>query len=286
MEKANERRNEQRLRYRWPVRFTMEGENLPFQGQIVDISSKGIAFLCHADQCSFDSQQQLKTSFAVPRFDSGDFFDTVLFERTGYVRRIDKPSSQVYRIALQFASPLFFKPGEQGINEADIQQRLDSKNLSVIKAEETAKAYNEALTKAENQLRLFAQAKVKIEEKLKAEIEDRSRTEARLRAEAEDKIRSYAENAARFEAKLQVRENELKKTAATAQKAEERAKSLEEQLAGLIEQANTEVDRIKDQAAEMLKQIKAKYKDGADQSVKKDLMQKFDDFISDRNKIF
>lgn len=286
MEKANEQRNEHRLNYRWPVRFSIEGEKQSFQGQIADISSEGIAFLCHADQCGFDSKQQLKASFGVPHFGGGEAFDTVLFERTGHVCRIDKPSSQVYRIALQFACPLFFKPGEQGINQADMQQRLDSKNFSIIKSEETARAFNEALTKAQNQLRIYAQAKAKIEEKLKAEIEERSRTEAELKIQAEEKIRSYAENAARFEAKLQVRENEIIRINAIAEKSERKIKSLEEQLAKIKDQANREINRIKDDAAAMVNQIKSKFKNESDQSARMDLLQKFDKFISDKNKIF
>jgi hypothetical protein len=286
MEKADERRTEHRLKYRWPVRFFTDSQNYSFNGQIVDISSRGMAFLSHADQSNFDSGQELKASFGVPHFGINDSFDTILFERVGHICRIDKPSSQVYRIAIQFASPLFFKPGEQGIDEVDIEQRLDTRNFSVIKAEETARAYNEALTKAEKQLRLYAQAKAKIEEKLKAEIEDRVRYEAKIRSEVEDKIRSYEEDKARFKAQLQTKEQELNKLSEIAQKSEKRAKALEEQLQKLKEQTSTEINRIKNEAAELLEQIKVKYKNSSAQSEKIALLKKFDKFISDKNKIF
>ena len=286
MEKADERRTEKRLLYRWPVKFIADDENLSSNGQIVDISSEGMAFLCHADRGGFNEGQKLKTNFGVPYFDGSEFFDTVLFERTGFVRRIDKPSSEVYRIALQFAVPLFFKPGEQNINEAELRLRLDAKNLSVIKAEESARAYNEALTKAEKQLRLYAQAKAKTEEKLKAEIEDRYRAEAKLRAEAEEKIRSYAENAARLEEKLHAREKEISKITANAEKTGKKVKSLEEQLTKVKEQADREIERIKSEAAETINQKIAGLNNDLKQSTKKELLKKVDSFISDRNKIF
>ncbi len=286
MEKARERRVEHRLQYRWPVRFITDGDSLPFQGQIVDISSEGMAFLCHSDQSRFDTGKQLKAVFGVPHFGSDELFDTILFERIGHVRRIDKPSSQVYRVAIQFASPLFFRPGEQGIDEIDIQQRLDTKNFSIIKAEETARAYDEALTKAQKQLRLHAQAKAKIEEKLKTEIEDRSRAQARLRAEAEEKIRHFAENTARLEEKLHAKEKEIAKFTAITEKTEKKIKSLEEQLVKVKEQAYKEITRIRTETADAIKHIKAKSKNESQQSPKKDLLKKVDDFISDRNKIF
>ncbi len=286
MEKADERRIERRLQYRWPVRFNVNRAKHFFNGQIVDVSSKGIAFLCHADQTSFDSEQEIKASFGVPHFGIDDSFDTILFERTGHVCRIDKPSSQVYRIAMQFASPLFFKPGEQGINEFDARQRLDAKNFSVIKAEETARVYNEALAKAQKQLTQYAQAKAKIEEQLKAEIEDRTRYEAKIRIELEEKIRPYKEDIARFETKLQAKEKEIAELAETVDKSQKRAESLNEQIETLKQQSELEINQIKKEASEFIEQIKVKFKNNALQSEKNALLKKFDKFISDRHKIF
>jgi hypothetical protein len=286
METAGERRAENRLKYRWPVRFFRDGQNQPFQGQIVDISSEGLAFLCHADQGNFDTGEPLKTSFGVPYFVCSDFFDTVLFERTGYVHRIDKPSSQVYRVALQFSCPLFFKPGQQQINEADLQMKLEEKNLSVIKAEESARAYDEALMNAQKQLRLYAQAKVKAEEKLKTEIEDRSRAEARLRADAEQKILLYVEKTARLEEKLKTKEKELSRISKIAEKSEKKAKSLDEQLSRIREQANVEIARIRRETEATISRIRENPKNKRIQSAKRDLLKKVDEIISDRSKIF
>ncbi len=286
MGKAVERRTEHRLQYRWPVRFSTNRTNHFFNGQIVDVSSKGIAFLCHADQSSFDSGQEIKASFGVPHFEFEDSFDTILFERTGHVCRIDKPSSQVYRIVMQFASPLFFRPGEQGINEFEARQRLETKNFSVIKAEETARAYNEALAKAQKQLTHYAQAKAKIEEQLKAEIENRARYETRIQIEIEEKIRPYQENIARFETKLQAKENELQELSDIAKKSKEKINFLEEQLENIKERTEQEINRIKNESVELVDQIKTKFKNNAPQSEKNALLKKFDKFISDRNKIF
>ena len=286
MEKAHERRIEHRLQYRWPVRFNIDGANHSFNGQVFDVSSKGISFLCHADQSNFNSGQKLKASFGVPHFGVDNSFDTILFDRTGYVCRVDKPSSQVYRIAMQFAAPLFFKPGEQGVNEFDIQQRLNVKNFSVIKSEETARAYNEALAKAQKQLTLYAQAKAQIEEQLKAEIEGRARYETKLKIETDEKIRIYEQEFARFEAKLESKENELVQLSKIAELSEKRAQSLEEQLKSIKEQSEMAIDRIRSEAAELVEQIKIKFQDNATTTEKKFFLKKFDKFISDRNKIF
>lgn len=285
MEKADERRAERRLKYRWPVRFFRDGQNQPFQGQIVDVSSEGLAFLCHADQCAFETGEQLKTSFGVPHFDGSDFFDTVLFERTGNVRRIDKPSGRVYRIAMQFACPLFFKPGLQQIEEADLEQRLEAKNLSVIKAEESARAYDEALANAQKQLRLYAQAKARAQEKLKAEIEDRSRAEAKLRADGEDRILLYVEKTARLEEKLKAREKELKRVSRIAEESEKKAKSLEQELLRIRQQAEKEISRTME-ADNTPVETTEKPNNKTAPFAKKDLLKKVDEIISDRNKIF
>ena len=103
MEKANEQRTEQRLQYRWPVRFSNLNNNEPYQGQIVDLSSKAMSFLCHIDQNHFETGDSIKINFGVPFFRNTENFDTILFERIGKVNRIDKPGSKVYRIG---AAPL------------------------------------------------------------------------------------------------------------------------------------------------------------------------------------
>ena len=135
MEKVEERRAEQRLRYRWPVRFTTDVKGKPFQGRIVDVSSGGMALLCRADENCPHPDQPVRTNFGVPHFGLEESFDTVFFKRIGRVCRVDNLSSSVRRVAIRFAEPLFFKPGEQNISESDAQQRLEAKSKSIVEVE-------------------------------------------------------------------------------------------------------------------------------------------------------
>ena len=192
MEKAHERRSEQRLRYRWPVRFAPEGKNKHFQDQIFDISSRGMAFLCHAGQNCPKPGQLLNTNFSVPHFEQETSFDTVLFERSGCVCRVDKPSSKVHLVAVNFSQPLFFKPGEQGISDSAAQQRLEAKNISITKTGEKTEIYSKALIDAEKI--------VKAETKARVKAETLAKKETRLRLEAENKLRQYEEEIDRLKA--------------------------------------------------------------------------------------
>jgi hypothetical protein len=46
------------------------------------------------------------------------------FVRTGHICRVDEVNRFVRRVAIQFAEPLPFKPGEQAGSEADIRERI------------------------------------------------------------------------------------------------------------------------------------------------------------------
>jgi hypothetical protein len=48
----------------------------------------------------------------------------VSFTRIGRVCRVDEINANVRRIAVQFAEPLPFKPGEQTDSEIDTRERL------------------------------------------------------------------------------------------------------------------------------------------------------------------
>ena len=124
MDKNKERRAEHRLRYHWPVWFTEEFNEAFSQGQMVDISSRGAAFTCHADEdCPYPGQD-ITARFSVPRFGPGDCFDMASFIRSGRICQVNNVSSFLRRVAVQFAEPLPFKPGEQADSESDAQQRL------------------------------------------------------------------------------------------------------------------------------------------------------------------
>ena len=124
MTEQTERRTEQRLRYHWPVWFAEDFNEALSQGQMVDISSSGAALTCHADEnCPYPGQQ-VTTRFSIPCFGPGDGFDMANFTRSGRICRVDEVNRFVRRVALQFAEPLPFRPGEQTGSESDAEQRL------------------------------------------------------------------------------------------------------------------------------------------------------------------
>ena len=124
MDTYSERREEQRLRYHWPVWFAEDFNETLSQGQMVDVSSAGAAFTCHADEnCPYPGQK-ITTRFSVPRFGSDDSFDMASFTRIGRICRVDNVNRFLRRIAVQFAEPLPFKPSEQADSDSDAQQRL------------------------------------------------------------------------------------------------------------------------------------------------------------------
>ena len=282
MENSIEKRSEKRLNYRWPVRFTIDENDYTIPGQIFDLSSGGMSFLCHANQNCPIMGQSLTTHFGVPHFDMTDSFDPVFFDRTGHVCRVDKLSDYIHRVAVQFSQPLFFKPGEQNISASEIQQRLEAKTLSIVKSEEKAKAYDQALTLAENKLRSCAETKAKLEAKLKAEIAEKARIETNLRIHFEDKIRTYAETATKEKEKAKAEAKARTKAEAMTQKeiklkikAEKKAKSYEE-----------EIKKIKAETTEIVSKVKKELENKGKKPSKEILLNKIDKFISDRNKIF
>ena len=134
MGKVNEQRVERRLRYRWPVRFAKNANEKALSGQMFDLSSKGLAFLFYADRSCPCPGQSIAIEFRVPYFNTRDSFDMVFFKRISRICRIDNLSSQVNRVAVQFAEPLFFKPGEQSISDSKAEQLLEAKTQMIVKA--------------------------------------------------------------------------------------------------------------------------------------------------------
>ena len=113
MGEKNERRNEKRLRYYWPIWFAEDYNEALSQGQMVDLSSRGAAFTCYADDACPHLGQQITARFSVPCYGPDDSFDMANFTRSANICRIDDVNSFSRRIAVQFAEPLPFKPGEQ-----------------------------------------------------------------------------------------------------------------------------------------------------------------------------
>ena len=93
---------------------------------MVDVSSGGAAFNCHADEeCPYPGQR-MTARFSVPCFGSDESFDMASFTRFGRVCRVDDVSNFVRRVAVQFAEPLSFKPGEQAESESKTQEMLSA----------------------------------------------------------------------------------------------------------------------------------------------------------------
>ena len=271
MDIAVNQRQEQRLCYRWPVSFARSVKEKPSPGQIFDVSSWNLSFLCHADKKCPRPEQLITVDFGVPYFDSADSFDTVFFNRIGRVSRVDKLTDLVNRVVVRFARPLFFKPGEQNISESDALQRLEAKAQSISKAEEEARLYSEALTKAEEKTTSYEQAKAKAEKKLKDEIKARYKAEAKLRDETEEKIAAYAEAKERAEEKAKI---QALATAKARAKAESEAKArieaesrAEAEIQARIEaqkQAKFDIEEIVKAHAEELIRIEERIKSYAE----------------------
>ena len=141
MSDANERRREKRLRYNWPVWFAEDFTDILSQGQMVDISSKGAAFTCYADNCP-QSGEHITARFSVPRFDHDDSFDLESFIRDGHICRVDDLSPFVRRVAIQFAEPLPFKPGQ--VTDSEALNTTDTINMQSADSRTDELARNEA----------------------------------------------------------------------------------------------------------------------------------------------
>lgn len=275
--------------YRWHARFALSPKQEPLWGQMVDVSSTGMALLYHNDKSCPGPDQLITTSFGVPYFDAGDSFDTVFFNRTGHVCRVDNLTSKVNRIAIQFAEPLFFKPGHQDISDSDAKQRLEAKARLIASsktkterkanAEEIPPLYSESLAGAEERIRAYAEAKVRAEEKAKAETrarvkaEAKARTEVKLRTKAEKKAEAEAQKRTRIEAEL------LKKAGLHA-----------EQLAKIKADAAREIARIKAESKAGTHKKKTAKKRNQTSKTRPSgegiLMDRVDKFITSRNRIF
>ncbi len=126
MDEHNDRRREQRLRYYWPIWFAEDINRSLSQGQMVDICSQAAAFTCYAHEgCPYPGQH-ITARFSVPRYGPDDSFDMANFTRSGHVCRVDNVNSFLRRVAVQFAEPLPFKPGEQNSSESEVEQTLET----------------------------------------------------------------------------------------------------------------------------------------------------------------
>lgn len=119
MDENIERRAEKRLRYYWPIWFAENFDEALCQGQMVDISSRGAAFTCYADDSCPYPGQHITARFSVPRYGPDGSFDMEGFTCSGNVCRVQDVNHYLRRIAVQFAEHLPFKPGEQDHQQAE-----------------------------------------------------------------------------------------------------------------------------------------------------------------------
>jgi hypothetical protein len=117
-----ERRREERLKIRGSVWFNSEGDEKTLQGQMLDISSGGMAFTCYNKPDCLCPDQQITARFSVPWFLPDGEVGRRKFTRTGKVCRANNTTSYLKRIAVQFTEPLPFKPAEQNqLADTDVE---------------------------------------------------------------------------------------------------------------------------------------------------------------------
>jgi hypothetical protein len=126
---AQDRRREKRLNYHWPVFFAEDFAGNLSQGQMVDICSGGAAFTCLAEDSPYPGQY-ITTRFSVPRYGQDNTFDLESHIRNGFVCRVDHINGYMRKIAVQFAQPLSFKPGEQETSTIS-EEEVDAEALAI-----------------------------------------------------------------------------------------------------------------------------------------------------------
>jgi hypothetical protein len=115
---TSERRREPRLCYNWPVWFAENFSEELSQGQMVDLSSRGAAFTCYADERCPHRGQHLTARFSVPQYGPDDSFDMVDFIRSGQVCRVEGVNNTLRRISIQFSEALPFRPGDRPVENS------------------------------------------------------------------------------------------------------------------------------------------------------------------------
>ena len=128
METNLERRRERRLKYQWPVWFAEDFRGVLTQGQMSDVNSGGAAFTFHTAENYVYPGQQITTRFSIPRFSDEESFDMASFVRSGHVCRVEETSPYLRRVAVQFATPLPFKPGQPESPPIQLEQILELAN--------------------------------------------------------------------------------------------------------------------------------------------------------------
>ena len=116
-----ERRREQRLKLGGSIWFNSDGDGKTLRGQLIDVSSCGMAFTCYNTRTIPTRGQQITARFSVPFFAPDGVIQERKFTRMAKICRVGSDSSHLKRIAVQFAEPLPFRPAEQDhLPDADV----------------------------------------------------------------------------------------------------------------------------------------------------------------------
>lgn len=119
MNRTNNGRREQRLRYQWTVLFSEDSKQTVSEGLMVDIASGGLAFRCDAGEKCPRVGQKLVTHFSIPSSEVYDSSSMMSFTRAGRVLRVEIMNPFLRHVAVQFDEPLPVKPCEKTRPESE-----------------------------------------------------------------------------------------------------------------------------------------------------------------------
>ena len=107
-----DKRKAERSHYDVQVCFGAEPDQTNSKGQMVDISSSGMAFRCPADENCPQTGQHLVTRFSIPNFEREASSEKTDFMRNASVVRVNNIDDNLRLIAVQFekAPPFWDKP--------------------------------------------------------------------------------------------------------------------------------------------------------------------------------
>ena len=107
MNRTKDRRRAPRLKYRVTVRLAEDAKNMETasEGQMLDVSSGGMAFRYNVDGHCPRQGQSLVVHFSIPNSKVHDA-SMMEFTRTGRVLRVQEVNSTLHNIAVRFDEPL------------------------------------------------------------------------------------------------------------------------------------------------------------------------------------
>jgi hypothetical protein len=108
-----ERRREERLKISGSIYFDTDKKGKTLQGQMIDVSSGGMSFMCLNKPDCTEPGRKITARFSVPFFTADGIFARRKFTRTAKICRSGAAGNNLRQVAVQFAEPLPFKPVEQ-----------------------------------------------------------------------------------------------------------------------------------------------------------------------------